>query len=294
MAYCNSCGNKLENNEAFCNKCGASNPMYKSENGSGNIKKLQNMCNNANKNYPTNQINSKKENKKDSALSIWAIILSLFGCTFWIGIILAIIDLNKKDGKRKIGSICALIISAIYIIMFVFNMGNGSNSNRTNNDTSYETVQEVKEELKEEEKQETVKTKEKEESEENEEPQKVTISRSDYTKDCIEYKYKTIARNPDDCIGNKYYGTFEVFSKENGSWYSGYDICYKCFDEENNFIYVIDMQDKDSEDYVNVLEGDTIVVYGTFNGMVESKNYLNNSVSDEVCLNMYFCDLIEE
>ena len=68
-------------------------------------------------------------------------------------------------------------------------MGNGSNSNRTNNDTSYETVQEVKEELKEEEKQETVKTKEKEESEENEEPKKVTISKSDYTKDCLEYKY---------------------------------------------------------------------------------------------------------
>lgn len=284
--FCTSCGNNIGNNEAFCNKCGMKNPMY-----------------NAN------------TNNKNSTLSIFALVLSIIGCTSLVGLILAIIDLNNKDGKKKTCSIIAIVFSGISIIisLLFFSIALNSDTDSSNNDTQIEVSQEEPQEdiKKIEDNQqneitenlETEKPKEIEIIEETKEPENQeieeieeehTISKSDYIKDCLEYKYKTIARNPDDCIGNKYYGTFEVFSKENGSWYSGYDICYKCFDEENNFIYVIDMQDKDSEDYVNVLEGDTIVVYGTFNGMVESKNYLNNSVSDEVCLDMYFCDLIEE
>ena len=289
MAYCNSCGTKMNSNEPFCSKCGMPNPM-----------------NNAN------------TNNKNSTLSIFALVLSIIGCTSIIGFILAIVDLNKKDGKKKTCSIIAIVFSSINIIisLLFFSIVLNSDTDSSNNDTQIEVSQEepqgdykeIEDNQQKEitENLETEKPKEFENIEETKEPEnqeteeieeiegEQVITKSDYTKDCIEYKYKTIARNPDDCIGNKYYGTFEVFSKENGSWYSGYDICYKCFDEENNFIYVIDMQDKDSEDYVNVLDGDTIVVYGTFNGMVESKNYLNNSVSDEVCLNMYFCDLIEE
>lgn len=286
MAYCNSCGNNIRNNEAFCNKCGMPNPMYNSN-----------------------------TNNKNSTLSIFALVLSIIGCTSLVGLILAIIDLNKKDGKKKTCSIIAIVFSGISIIisLLFFSISLNSDTDSSNNDTQIEVSQEEpQEDIKkiEDNRQkeitenlETEKPKEIEIIEETKEPENQeieeieadqTISKSDYIKDCLEYNYKTIARNPDDCIGNKYYGTFEVFSKENGSLFSGYDICYKCFDEENNFIYIIDMQDKDSEDYVNVLEGDTIVVYATFNGMVESKNYLNNSVSDEVCLDMYFCDLIEE
>ena len=61
----------------------------------------------------------KKEKKKDSVLSIIAAICALFGLTFWLGAILAIIDLvkGKHDGKRHLGSYFALIIAAVYVFV---------------------------------------------------------------------------------------------------------------------------------------------------------------------------------
>ena len=57
-----------------------------------------------------------KENK-NSTLSILALIFSILGCTFLIGLILAIIDLSKGDGRKKTLSIIALVISGIWLIV---------------------------------------------------------------------------------------------------------------------------------------------------------------------------------
>ena len=60
----------------------------------------------------------KNQPKKDSVLSIWAAILSLFTCTFLVGAILGIIDLCINDKtKRHLGSWFAIIFSVLMLIV---------------------------------------------------------------------------------------------------------------------------------------------------------------------------------
>lgn len=68
--------------------------------------------------------NNVGEKKKDSTLSIWAIVLSLFGCTAPIAFILALVDLcmNNKS-KRHIGSWFALIVCGLLFLIFAFGYG---------------------------------------------------------------------------------------------------------------------------------------------------------------------------
>ena len=69
----------------------------------------------------------KPEKIKDSALSIWAAILSLFGCTTIIAAILAIIDLAKNDkNKKHTGSVFALVMAALYFFIFFVGSPSGA------------------------------------------------------------------------------------------------------------------------------------------------------------------------
>ncbi|MBR1508398.1 MAG: DUF5067 domain-containing protein [Eubacterium sp.] len=52
-----------------------------------------------------------------SGMSITALILSIIGCTGVVGLILAIIDVTKKDGRKKVLSIIALVICAIWAVI---------------------------------------------------------------------------------------------------------------------------------------------------------------------------------
>lgn len=58
----------------------------------------------------------------NSALGIIALILSIFGCTFWISLILAIIDLCQRDGRSKICSIISLVICGMWMLLFIVAM----------------------------------------------------------------------------------------------------------------------------------------------------------------------------
>ncbi|SNU07858.1 protein of unknown function [Lachnospiraceae bacterium] len=75
--------------------------------------------------------------KKNSTLSIVALILSAIGCTFVIGAILAIIDLCKNDGRKKVLSIIALVLSGIWLIIGIVagaNYGDKNTSDNKNNE----------------------------------------------------------------------------------------------------------------------------------------------------------------
>lgn len=90
---------------------------------------------------------SLKENKegKISGLSIAALIFSILGCTFIIGIILSIIDLCKKDGRKKTCSIIALVISIVWIILAMAIGGNDSSTNQTSSSADKSVSTEIKE-----------------------------------------------------------------------------------------------------------------------------------------------------
>lgn len=65
-----------------------------------------------------------------SGLGIAALILSLFGCLTFVGTILAIVDLCIKDGKKKVCSIIALIITCLWCLFTVLIILIGSDSNK--------------------------------------------------------------------------------------------------------------------------------------------------------------------
>lgn len=79
---------------------------------------------------------------KNSKLGLAALILSILGCTFWLGIILAIIDLCKKDGSKKVCSIVAICVSVFWLVLAV-SVGRTENDSSTQNTGSMATTSTV-------------------------------------------------------------------------------------------------------------------------------------------------------
>lgn len=70
-------------------------------------------------NVPREDILKKSPKKKESALSTWAAVLALFGCTTIIAVILAIIDISKNDKEKKHnGSVFAIVMGVLYFWVF--------------------------------------------------------------------------------------------------------------------------------------------------------------------------------
>ena len=75
------------------------------------------------------QMNKKQPN---SGLGIAALILSILGCTFLIGAVLAIIDITKKDGKNKILSKIALGICGFWFLIGIIGSLGNKGDNKVN------------------------------------------------------------------------------------------------------------------------------------------------------------------
>ncbi len=73
----------------------------------------------------------KDYNGKFSGMSIAAFICSFFGCIGIAGIVLGIIDLTKKDGRKRGLAIAAIIIGAIMTIGSFAALGGSSDENKT-------------------------------------------------------------------------------------------------------------------------------------------------------------------
>lgn len=206
---------------------------------------------------------------------------------------------NNKPEKKK-GSCLksiGIFFGAIILLGVIGNIIGGSKNNNSEKETTESTIE--TEESVTEIKESDVKTEEViGESEESIEIPE--ISEEDFKASCQEFNYKTIARNPDDYVGQNFVVDVKILQVVNGKWYSDYDVYYKAYtnDEYNmwmgDFLYIIDKQDKESESHVNVLEDDIIRVYGTFSGMSESKNALTGTTSNDVSIDMKYCELINE
>ncbi len=118
LIKCPECGKEISDQAASCPNCGAPISRIGGTKISPNQQK-QNI--NSDTNYP----------KKNSGLGIAALILSIIGCSFIIGAILAIIDLLRKDGKKKTYSIVALIFCAVWFFIFILFSSLGVTENST-------------------------------------------------------------------------------------------------------------------------------------------------------------------
>lgn len=111
LIKCSECGKEISDKAEKCPNCGA--PVVK----------------NAGTQSST-AIPVQNQSNKNSSLGVVALILSVIGCTFIFGVVLAIIDLCKKDGKKKTCSIIALGICAVWFIIGVsVNMGKDNSNN---------------------------------------------------------------------------------------------------------------------------------------------------------------------
>lgn len=121
---CLKCG-EISENTKFCPNCGAPMPETRYVSPEGNQPEWQN-----------NGGNQPEGKKKNSKLSIVALIFTVTIILFPVGIILAIIDLCRNDKKSKHNlSIAALIIGVIFLLFGFFhkssNKGTSDNGNST-------------------------------------------------------------------------------------------------------------------------------------------------------------------
>ena len=248
-----------------------------------------------------------------------------------IGLILAIISLTQKDKKHGTaiaGLICCIISIVIFlIIMFFAAIGSGNSasqsdetktesvvvqqtesvdeeaqrqsieeeeSKRASIDAEEQAKKESEEKQREEEQKAIEESKQKEEAE-----QEQQISEENFKESCQEFNYNTIARNPDEHIGENYTVTVEISQViSETSWFSDYDKYYKAWTDDgsgyyyDHLIYLMDYMEEENK--VNLLEGDIVKVYGTFNGMAQTENALNNTKGEEIKLDIYYVELISE
>lgn len=121
---CLKCG-EISENTKFCPNCGAPMPETRYASPEDNQPEWQN----TGKNQPEGK-------KKNSKLSIAALIFTVTIILFPVGIIVAIIDLCRNDKKSKHNlSIVALIIGVIFLLLGFFhkssNKGTSDNGNST-------------------------------------------------------------------------------------------------------------------------------------------------------------------
>lgn len=99
LIKCSECGKEVSDKAISCPNCG--NPI--------NL--------NSNSDVVVNNKKGKKVRKKDSTLSIWAFVLSLFAYLSVIGFILALVDLCQNDKEKSHG--CS-VVAIIFFLIWIF------------------------------------------------------------------------------------------------------------------------------------------------------------------------------
>lgn len=115
-----------------------------------------------------------------------------------------------------------------------------------------------------------------------------------------ELNYKDVMRNPDNYVGQYFCVTVKISTVEKGSLFSGYERAYKSHTNDEldwwlgDLIYLVDNRDEKEDGYLKILEDDIAKIYGKFDGLIETKNMLNNTKGEEMSLEVLYVELIEE
>lgn len=129
LITCKECGKEFSDQAAACPNCGCPNPEQ-------NVSKSNALQDPASRYRNTNS--NTEIRKKESGLGLAALICSILGCTLFIGIILAIVDLLKKDRTKKhTYSKAALVIAIIWIILsLIYGITSGNTSTTVNTESA--------------------------------------------------------------------------------------------------------------------------------------------------------------
>lgn len=317
--YCKHCGAQVNEGIKFCPNCGTQ-ITDDTQNNSTSVNSNNVVHPYPIQNNPLN--NANPPSKKNSSLSIAALITSLLGPLSFIGLILGIVDIVKDKTKaNKHGlSIAAIAISGIFWLLVI--IGSLIPDNNTNTVSTTKEFVSTTESASEREKPTTETTTEIT----TEKPTETTTEAVDPEKEkalfiesCSEIDYKALAREPDKYIGQNFKATVYISSSREGTFLSGHQKYYITYlfdleearqairkgwadslDEASLYgidydccVWLMDKRDIDSPYYIKILENDIVTVYGTFNGLQKSSNALTWETSDEVALDIEYVELIE-
>ncbi len=314
---CLKCGKEC-GEENFCSHCGA--PLIKeipTQESNTTTENMQNESYNApyenvnhestsNSTYNYANFNQQPPTSK-SNIGIFAFILGLaglfFSCLSSFGLILdiaaiicGIIGVTKKN--KQVCAIAGIVCGIVGILFFSVSLSGDSTDSNSEVIENTPTIVSTEPLSTEETDASTKKDVKKDQSKENKNTEKNTDSEKDFKKSCQKFNYKKIARNPDDYIGQNFKVTVQIYSISEGGLFT--QAYMKAYTDDgsgtyfDNMIYIFDDQDESSDSYVHVLEDDVITVYGTFEGMEDSTNFLNGEKSKDIALHMKYAKLVKE
>ena len=307
--YCVNCGKQIQENFQLCPYCGVkiAHNAQPTPPPSHHISPQPNGYNYGNQRPNTNQLpnrnnyyNAQPMKRKNpySAVATWSLVLGILSMvlSFVIigflpaiaAVIVGIIGLCLEAGYGK--SLAGIICGIVGGIMCL-----GFNVVSDDADPAIQPSTEISSEIESETYAEpTEQPSEIQQDEENTEE----FSLEEYIDSCEEFNYKKIARDPDDYIGKSFKVTVKIYSTSDGSFLR--QSYMKAYTDDGSgyyfdkMIYLFDEQDENSNEYLHILDGDIVTIYGTFEGTVESTNYLNGEKSQEVALHIKYAELIEE
>lgn len=238
---------------------------------------------------PTQQIRPYDPKPKNSILSILALIFSLFGCTAIVGLILAIVDLTQKNDKKKTGSIAALVICGIWVVMALIVSCIGSSSTSKPTTTQQTQVSESDASQQSEE----VAT-QSEEEQKVEEP--APTDREEFIASCQEIPYKTLARNPEDYIGAHIVLTVKVSQIMQGGAFDNNQYYHVYANDEYGFWSGDEyfMYDKRSDDNTRILTDDILTVYAEFSGLETVERAFTKTTEEIPSITAMYIDIQDE
>lgn len=304
MMKCPECGKEISDLASSCPHCGFPIGFESTTNNHSYSEQSNNQYQNALNAVPINtyQQPEKKDNKnKNSTLGIWALIFSILGCTFIIGIVLAVIDLLKKDGRKKVCSIIALCICGFWLIVGIAGTSNTNNSKQASNavqNTNSTNLQKETEnnEPPQEEASNKAETEQNEKSDNSAKTSSPKISKEDFISTCEEISYKTLARNPEDYVGKRIVLTVKVSQIVQGGLFDDGEY-YRVYTNDEYNMWLGDeyfMSDYRDEKDMKILVDDILVVYAEFDGTRQVERAFTGTKEDVLSIKAIYIELIEE
>ena len=300
---CPKCGEEVSGN--FCPKCGT--PL-----STGNMN-----INNPSFGNPMNTTPPQK--KKNSLMSIVGFVFSFMGPLSFIGIILGILDLRKDKQKYfKHGfSVAAIVIGTVMLFSSCSSMLGGSGGSNSSNSSA--AVEETTEASTTEAPTTEAPTTEAPTTEAptTEAPR---MTKEEFMYSCLNLNdiYKSVAREPSKYKGQNFEFTCYVTSSResgflsgsqkyfvtegydlnkaqdaiNSGWAKNYSDAMAFATDFNMSVWLMDNRNENDSSYIKILESDVITVYGTFEGMTETKNNFTGEKGEVVSLDIKYVDII--
>lgn len=304
LIKCKECGKEFSDKATACPNCGC--PTEQANQNAEVVTPKDDFSNMQQQPVYNNQTNQstasnarhvnnvESTKKKESPLGIAGLILSLIFCIpiFPLaGLIMCIIAVRNKTKKSS----CAKIGIVISIITLIISCNIWRNDSENEKESSSVTVEEsINSYSSSEQKEEPEKTPE-HTTEPTPEPTP-TISKEDFISSCIEIPYKTLARNPEDYIGEHVVLTVKISQVMQGGLFDSNEY-YRVYTNDEYDMWIGDeyfMYDARIDDDMKLLQDDIIKVYGEFSGTTTVTRALTGTNEDVPSFKAVYVELIEE